>query len=285
MNGNVSGNGAWRALDGDDPARAAQRARWIDAGNMANGFLVFGNVVTGVIAIGNVARGFIAIGNVAVGVVAIGNVAFGVVGGFGATIAVGAFAGAGVLAFPVLQGTAGVMSALDLNLVLSLLPIGLWIVAARLFRGQRAPRLGPSPELTPLRALLRGERLEGWVRARVERAAGGALRLKQGGAAAELPATPEALGAAGALVPEGRGATLFAHLRAEEHVRGGGSGYRAAQQRERVLAVADLVQPPPWVPPWSSGAEVQWWLARTWDVGAIVAMFLRAAQLIAGAVG
>ncbi|MGK3996768.1 hypothetical protein [Sorangium sp. So ce1024] len=36
---------------------------------------------------------------------------------------------------------------------------------------------------------------------------------------------------------------------------------------------------------WSSGAEVQWWLARAWDVGAIVAMFLRAAQLIAGAVG
>ncbi|HTN85036.1 MAG TPA: hypothetical protein VL242_15160, partial [Sorangium sp.] len=220
------------------PAATVPRARWVDAGNMANGFLVFGNVVTGVIAIGNVARGFIAIGNVAVGVVAIGNVAFGVVGGFGATIAVGAFAGAGVLAFPVLDGAAGVANALELNPVLSVFPIVLWVLAARLFRGQRAPRLGPSPDLTPLRALLRGERPDGWVRARVERAGGGALRVEQGGAAAELPATPEALGAGGALIPEGRGARLFAYLRSEEHVGGGGSGYREAQQRERVLAVA-----------------------------------------------
>ncbi|WP_434045772.1 MULTISPECIES: hypothetical protein [Sorangium] len=274
------------ALRGGDPARArdVERARWVDAGNMANGFLVFGNVVTGFIAIGNVARGFIAIGNVAVGVIAVGNVAFGVVGGFGATIAVGAFAASGVLAFPVLDGTAGVVSALDLNLLLSLFPIVLWILAARLFRGQRAPRLGPSPELTPLRALLRGERPDGWVRARVERA-GGALRLAQGGAEVELPAAPEALGAAGALIPEGRGARLFAYVRAEEHVGGGGSGYREAQRRERVLTVADLVQPPAWVPPWSSGAEVQWWLARAWDVGAVVAAVLRAAQLAAGAVG
>ncbi|XXY46387.1 hypothetical protein WME91_40945 [Sorangium sp. So ce269] len=268
-----------------NPAATAQRARWVDAGNVANGFLVFGNVVTGFIAIGNVARGFIAIGNVAVGVVAIGNVAFGVVGGFGATIAVGAFAGAGVLAFPVLDGAAGVVSALEVSPILSVFPIVLWVLAARLFRGQRAPRLGPSPDLTPLRALLRGERAEGWVRARVERAGGGALRVKQGGAAVELPATPEALGAGSALIPEGRGARLFAYLRAEEHVDGGGSGYREAQQRERVLAVADLVEPPAWVPPWSSGAEAQWWLARAWDVGAVAAVVLRAAQLVAGAMG
>ncbi|WP_437836618.1 hypothetical protein [Sorangium sp. So ce1153] len=267
------------------PAATVPRARWVDAGNVANGFLVFGNVVTGVIAIGNVARGFIAIGNVAVGVVAIGNVAFGVVGGFGATIAVGAFAGAGVLAFPVLDGAAGVANALELNPVLSVFPIVLWVLAARLFRGQRAPRLGPSPDLTPLRALLRGERPDGWVRARVERAGGGALRVEQGGAAAELPATPEALGAGGALIPEGRGARLFAYLRSEEHVGGGGSGYREAQQRERVLAVADLVEPPAWIAPWSSGAEAQWWLARAWDVGAVAAVVLRAAQLVAGAVG
>ncbi|WP_437289113.1 hypothetical protein [Sorangium sp. So ce406] len=275
------------ALRGDAPARArdVERARWVDAGNMANGFLVFGNVVTGFIAIGNVARGFIAIGNVAVGVVAVGNVAFGVVGGFGATIAVGAVAASGVLAFPVLRGTAGVMSALDLNLLLSLFPIVLWLLAARVFRGERAPRLGPSPALTPLRALLRGERPDGWVRARVERAGGGALRVKQGGAEVELPAAPEALGAVGALVPEGRGARLFAYVRAEEHVGGGGSGYREAQRRERVLTVADLVQPPAWVAPWSSGAEVQWWLARAWEVGAVVAAALRAAQLAVGAVG
>ncbi|WP_437600940.1 hypothetical protein [Sorangium sp. So ce590] len=268
-----------------DGAGAAQRARWVDVGNMANGFLVFGNVVTGFIAIGNVARGFIAIGNVAVGVIAIGNVAFGVVGGFGATIAVGAFAAAGVLSFPVLDGTAGVASALDLHLVLSVFPICLWFLAARLFPGRRAPRLGPSPELTPLRALLRGDRPEGWVRARVERAGGGALRLTQGGARIELPATPEALGASGALLPEGRGARLFAYVRAEEHVRGGEGGYREAQQRERVLTVADLVEPPAWVAPWINGGETQWWLSRAWDVGVVVAVVLRAAQLVAGAMG
>ncbi|WP_437945377.1 hypothetical protein WME98_31150 [Sorangium sp. So ce296] len=268
-----------------DRAGAAQRARWVDAGNMANGFLVFGNVVTGFIAIGNVARGFIAIGNVAVGVIAIGNVAFGVVGGFGATIAVGAFAAAGVLSFPVLDGAAGVASATDLHLILSVFPIVLWFVAARLFPGRRAPRLGPSPELTPLRALLRGERPDGWVRARVERAGAGALRLAQGGARLELPATPEALGACGALLPEGGSARLFAYVRAEEHVRGGEGGYREAQRRERVLTVADLVEPPAWVPPWLDGGEAQWWLSRAWKVGAIAAVVLRAAQLVAGAMG
>ncbi|WP_437678252.1 vanadium-dependent haloperoxidase [Sorangium sp. So ce131] len=130
------------------------------------------------------------------------------------------------LAFPVLGGGAVVASALDLHPALSVFPIVFWLLAARLFRGKRAPRLGPSPELSPLGALLRGERSEGWVHARVERAAGGALRLRQGGARAELPATPEALGAAGALLPEGRGARLFVYVRAEEHVGGGGSGYR-----------------------------------------------------------
>ncbi|WP_437327742.1 hypothetical protein [Sorangium sp. So ce381] len=270
-------------LRGEGGASAAERARWVDAGNIANGFLVFGNVVTGFIAIGNVARGFIAIGNVAVGVVAIGNVALGVVGGFGATIAVGAFAGAGVLALPVLDGVAGVASLLDLNPFLSVLPIALWLFAARVFSGQRAPRLGPDPELASLSSVLGGERSEGWVRGRVERAGDGALRLAQRGRSVELPATPEALRAAAALLPEGRGARLFALVRAEEHVRGGEGGYRAAQERERVLTVADLLAPPAWVPPWINGAEVQWWLARAWNVGAVVALVLRAAQLIAGA--
>ncbi|WP_437591163.1 hypothetical protein [Sorangium sp. So ce1000] len=272
-------------LRGEGGASAAERARWVDAGNIANGFLVFGNVVTGFIAIGNVARGFIAIGNVAVGVVAVGNVAFGVVGGFGATIAVGAFAGAGVLALPVLDGVAGVASLLDLNPFLSALPIGLWFLAARLFRGQRAPRLGPDPELAPLSSVLGGERSEGWVRGRVERAGDGALRLTQRGRSVELPATPEALRAGAALLPEGRGARLFALVRAEEHVRGGEGGYRAAQERERVVTIADLMAPPAWVPPWINGAEVQWWLARAWDVAAPAALVLRAAQLIAGALG
>ncbi|AUX39955.1 hypothetical protein SOCE26_013500 [Sorangium cellulosum] len=267
------------------PAAAAPPARWIATGNMANGFLVFGNVVTGVIAVGNVARGFIAIGNVAIGVVAIGNVAIGVVGGFGATIALGAVAASGVLAFPVFDGTAGVASALELHPVLSVFPILFWLLAARLFHGSRAPRLGPSPELSPLRALLRGERSEGWIRARVERADGGALRLKQGGARAELPATPEALGAAGALIPEGREARLYVYVRAEEHVGGGGSGYREAQARERVLTCADLVEPPARVLPWSSGGEAQWWLARAWDAGAVVAIVARGAQIVMGAIG
>ncbi|WP_437280016.1 hypothetical protein WME90_05495 [Sorangium sp. So ce375] len=272
-------------LRSEGEAGAAQRARWVDAGNIANGFLVFGNVVTGFIAIGNVARGFIAIGNVAVGVVAIGNVAIGVLGGFGATIAVGAIAGAGVIALPVLDGVAGVTSMLDVHPLLSVLPICLWVFAARVLPGQRAPRLGPEPELAPLSSVLRGERSEGWVRGRVERTSGGALRLTQRGRTVELPATPEALRAGAALLPEGRGARLFALVRAEEHVRGGEGGYRAAQERERVLTVADLLAPPAWVPPWINGAEVQWWLARAWDVGAAVAVVLRVAQLVAGALG
>ncbi|KYG07079.1 hypothetical protein BE21_31210 [Sorangium cellulosum] len=68
-------------------------------------------------------------------------------------------------------------------------------------------------------------------------------------------------------------------------MRGGQGGYREAQRRERVLTVADLVAPPAWVPPWLDGGEAQWWLSRAWQVGAVVAAVLRAAQLVAGAMG
>ncbi|WP_437679243.1 hypothetical protein [Sorangium sp. So ce131] len=47
-----------------------------------------------------------------------------------------------------------------------------------------------------------------------------------------------------------------------------------------MLTCADLAQPPAWVPPWSSGGEMQWWLARAWDVGAVVAIVARGAQLL-----
>ncbi|AUX20484.1 hypothetical protein SOCEGT47_009560 [Sorangium cellulosum] len=271
-------------LRADRPS-GAPRARWFDAGNLANGFLVFGNVVTGFIAVGNVARGFIAIGNVAVGVIAIGNVAVGVVGGFGATIAVGAIAAAGVFGFPVLDGVAGVASALELHPLLSVLPLGLWVLAARLFPGRRAPRPGPRPALAPLGALLCGARDEGWVKARVERAGEGALRLTARGGSVELPMAPAARRAAAALLADGRGARLLVQVRAEERIRGGERGYRAAPERERVLTAADLAAPPAWVPPWINGAEVQWWLARAWSVGAAAALVLRAAQLVAGALG
>lgn len=252
---------------------APERARWLGFGNIANGFLVFGNVVTGFIAIGNVARGFIAIGNVAIGVFAFGNVALGVVSGVGATIALGAFAASGVLAVPALAGAAGVGNALEAGDALSIMPIIAWLVAARLAPGRRAVR-APAPELTRIEALVRGERSEGWVRARVERAGPGAIRLRHGGAALELPVTAEALPAGDALLPEGQAARLLVRVRAEEQLRGGEGGYRAGAVRERVLTCVELTAPPPWIPPWIDAGEVQWWLARAWKAGAAVVIVM-----------
>jgi hypothetical protein len=260
---------------------AAPRARWVAFGNVATGFIAFGNVVTGFIAIGNVARGFIAIGNVAIGVIAIGNVGLGIVCGFGATVSLGLFAASGVVALPALDGIAGVV---NLAQAAPILPVVAWLLASVIYPGRRTPPSGAA--LTPLSRLRSGDASEGWIRARADRSPDGALRLAADGAVLEVPASPEVLGALDDLArAAGPRPHVIALLRAEEVLREQDVGYREAGQRERVLACAALDPAPPATPPWLSADDVQWWLARAWRAGAVVAVALAAALAAGRAAG
>jgi len=248
--------------------------RWVDAGNeakgffavgnMASGFIVFGNVVTGVIAIGNVARGFIAIGNVAVGVIAIGNIGFGILAGAGATVGVGLVAAAGVVAFPVLDGFAGLVNLASVSPVFSIFPIGIWYLASRIFRGERAP-IPPGPELVPLDALLRGEKDAGWVLfKRATPGDEGRAKLDE----REVPATTEALASLAALGKRPR--QVLAYLQVEEEILENDAGYRAPRERVRALRCFDLALAPRRPLPWTNSAEMTWWLARAWGLGSLL---------------
>jgi hypothetical protein len=242
--------------------------RWVDGGNEAKGFLAFGNLATGFIAFGNVARGFIAVGNLAIGVIAIGNVGFGVIAGGGATIGIGMFAFAGVLALPVLDGTAGIGAMTDFAPVLGFIPLALWGLMSMVLKGERPP-LPEKPPLVDPALLAKGDVREGWVEGRL-RADGtegnGPIPLVANGTTLTIELTKEAADE----LPVVAKRKVLVQLRTEERVAASAQSYREAPEMERFLVATRLVAAPPPRVPWSDGQHIQWWLAWAWRVGAAV---------------